>query len=453
MLYHCGFCCRGHAAMGSQGRSGLASRPGRRRRMLLAGLILAGVQAMAETPPTLVVTIHPLLLMAADIAGGVDQGVQLERLIPPHRSPHDYQLPPSRRLVLARADAVVWMGPRLESGLARLLQRLGERGQTLAADVDPHSEADAHDWLDPLAAAAMARRLGALLAQLDERQGDAYRQRAEELALALERSHEAWQYRLQAMQGIRYWVSHDAYGQFEQRYGRGHQARVALSPERPPGAGTARAAAAGVAPCGGRTATGRGAGPGSGAEPRGLAVPPAGHARDPLLGQPRCLRPVRAALRAESSGHGGAQPRAAPGCQSCAGPAEAASCRRGGLRLHRALVSPSRADSPAVCAPDPTGRAGSAGGGPPGRRFYLSGVLGRLCRALCELCRDSSSDRGRWIERPERPGRMLRAAGRTRPVAPRGRQCGHGVPDTAWISSYIASIRSFSIRSSSCWSS
>lgn len=222
--------------MGSQGRSGLASRPGRRRRMLLAGLILAGVQAMAATPPTLVVTIHPLLLMATDIAGGVDQGVQLERLIPPHRSPHDYQLPPSRRLVLARADAVVWMGPRLESGLARLLQRLGERGQTLAADVDPHSEADAHDWLDPLAAAAMARRLGALLAQLDERQGDAYRQRAEELALALERSHEAWQYRLQAMQGIRYWVSHDAYGQFEQRYGLSHQAMVALSPERPPGA-------------------------------------------------------------------------------------------------------------------------------------------------------------------------------------------------------------------------
>lgn len=193
-------------------------------------------------PPVLVVTIQPLYLLAAEIAG---DEVRVQRLVPPHRSPHDYRLLPSQRLQLAGADAIAWMGPQLETGLATLLQEPGlgvpvhalSQVQQLPEEGHAAHDADAHDWLDPLAAAELAYRLATILTGLDPAHELLYQQRAGHIATALEASYRMWLPRLEAMRSRHYWVAHDAYGQFEARFGLQHSAMIAISPDRPPGAG------------------------------------------------------------------------------------------------------------------------------------------------------------------------------------------------------------------------
>lgn len=215
--------------------------------LYVCSLIVGSPVALAD-PPRLVVSIQPLYLLAVEVAG---DGVDVQRLIPPQMSPHDYRPLPSQRVQLSRADAIIWMGPELETGFAGILRHESGLPVYSLAALDGHLArtrvgivshaghdhgADAHDWLDPRAAAAMARRLAEILEGLDPAGGEVYRQRAEHLAAALLGLEQNLLPLLAPMHQRRYWVTHDAYGHFEARYGFRHSAIVAISPERQPGA-------------------------------------------------------------------------------------------------------------------------------------------------------------------------------------------------------------------------
>lgn len=199
---------------------------------VLCALLLTGTCGAA---PLVVTTIHPLHLLVSEVAA---PEMRVEGLIPSGYSPHDYQLRPSQRMQLTRADVVFWMGPALETGLASLLS-----DSVLQAPVHALAErawdsgGDAHDWLDPRAAGVLAEQIAAILGRLDPDQAGVYRERARQLKLQLSDLEEELAELLRPMQQRRYWVAHDAYGQFEARFGLQHAAVVAPSPERVPGAG------------------------------------------------------------------------------------------------------------------------------------------------------------------------------------------------------------------------
>ncbi|NBV44384.1 MAG: manganese transporter [Planctomycetia bacterium] len=168
--------------------------------------------------------------MAADIARSVcGDRCGVECLLAPGIDPHSYRATPRDADRLARADAVVASGLRLEGRLADLLDRLGRRtpvvsiGAGLPADrlieagqgiPDPHVWFDAELWSH--APAVVAERL----AVLDPGGAEGYRARAAERAARLREAHGEARRRLATIPSTRRVLvtAHDAFRYFGRAY-------------------------------------------------------------------------------------------------------------------------------------------------------------------------------------------------------------------------------------------
>ncbi|MET0378024.1 MAG: zinc ABC transporter substrate-binding protein [Spongiibacteraceae bacterium] len=217
------------------------------RKLIAAWCLFLGVgSAIAAEPPLRVLTtIKPLQLIALAVTGG-DPDVQVDVLLAPQSSPHDYQLKPSDREKIAVADAIFWVGPGLELFLERVLTSAGD-ARAVALQPDGSHHDDAHIWMEPMAAAEIADQLVAHLAQLRPQQAAVWRRNAADLRrrlTALDREL-AIVLRVQSPQG--YLVSHDAFARFESRYGLRHVAALSDGEERPPGPRRIAAIKAGIA--------------------------------------------------------------------------------------------------------------------------------------------------------------------------------------------------------------
>ncbi|MCK9563710.1 MAG: metal ABC transporter substrate-binding protein, partial [Bacteroidales bacterium] len=73
--------------------------------------------------PQVAVSIRPLAMIVRELVG---DGVEIHQLIDAGQDPHHGALQPSRRLLLDEADLVIWVGPGLESSLARPLANFAE---------------------------------------------------------------------------------------------------------------------------------------------------------------------------------------------------------------------------------------------------------------------------------------------------------------------------------------
>jgi zinc transport system substrate-binding protein len=154
------------------------------------GLCLLPQPLRAETP-RVVVTIPPIHALVAAVMDG--RGTP-ELLLRGAASPHAVALRPSQARMLEQAELVVWVGPSLESFLARPLTRLSQRAQLVGLlelegltllpprhggawdgeDNAHHDHAaaetaavDPHLWLDPRNAKAIAQAVAGALAALD----------------------------------------------------------------------------------------------------------------------------------------------------------------------------------------------------------------------------------------------------------------------------------------------
>lgn len=185
--------------------------------------------SLAAAPLRVLASIKPLQLLAVAVGGNQ---VDVQVLLDPRGSPHDYQLRPSDRARLDGADIVFWVGPRLEHFLQPALKVASGRTAAVALD---DGLADPHLWMDPIAMQAAAHRMAAAYAQLRPADADIFNANAARISAELAREDQRLRTLFVGAGPLRgYIVEHDAYQRFESRYGLAHLAAITDSADLPP---------------------------------------------------------------------------------------------------------------------------------------------------------------------------------------------------------------------------
>ncbi len=221
---------------------------------LRSSLALAGVAFLLAAPTEaklqVLASIKPLALIAQEVAG---DRADVITLLPITASPHDYPLKMSDHKRLRSADVVLWVGPELESFLARPLGNLpatrlitsyqltGLYWPEPAMDDHHHSNhahvgKDPHLWLDPRNAVLISRALAARLAQLRPESAAIFHANAEHFASSVELLDQQLARQLAPVKEVGFAVYHEGYAHFVGRYGLHQVAYVTYTPERRPGA-------------------------------------------------------------------------------------------------------------------------------------------------------------------------------------------------------------------------
>jgi zinc transport system substrate-binding protein len=197
-------------------------------------LLVSGRLCASEPQLRVLTTVKPLQLIAAEITGDAQQ---VDVLLDPRMSPHDYQLRPSDRSKLERADVIFWVGPALEIFLQPVLSSLPQRIKIVSLQQETAAVGDPHLWMDPLLAAAIGRKMADVLGVLAPTRSEVLHANAARLEEALvaenKRLHQQFE-NIKSPAG--YLVAHDAYGRFEARYNLKHLAALTDMADLPPSA-------------------------------------------------------------------------------------------------------------------------------------------------------------------------------------------------------------------------
>lgn len=211
----------------------------KRRRLaaVVAVLSLAAVQAQAA-PPKTVASIRPLHALVAGVMDGV---AEPKLLLGGTASPHSASLRPSQATALADADLIFWLGPELELFLERPLASLASGARvirlgSLPGVRRPAGPADAHLWLDPANAQAIAAAAARHLGELDPGNRATYEANATALAARLDGLDDDMRTVLAPVAERPFAVYHDAYRHLQAAYGLNSIGALVLDPERRPGA-------------------------------------------------------------------------------------------------------------------------------------------------------------------------------------------------------------------------
>lgn len=181
----------------------------------LLTLLLASPVICAKA--LIVTSIRPLTMIIEAIAG---DHVEVHQLLPDTEEPHHYSLRISDKLVLNKADLVVWVGPGLEAFLLRAVNNLNPEKVLTAsslADIKLARSGDANDphiWLNPDNGIVIATEVSNWIAAHypDLRaQMLAGQQRFRTQTLG---SSELASQRLMPLRDLKVLVDHDAFGHF-----------------------------------------------------------------------------------------------------------------------------------------------------------------------------------------------------------------------------------------------
>lgn len=231
---------------------------------LVAGLLTLAIGVQADAPlnvrstpeeatikpPRVVATIKPLQLIAQAITAGVSD---VEVLLPPGASPHDYSLKPSERSRLDAAALVLWVGPDMEVFLDRILGRIqdqrvlammplaGIRHLTQEPEhghKHAHGDQDPHIWLSTDNALVMARAIYDRLVQLDGTPANQtrYRENLGRFERQLRQANEDNRKKLSSVRQQPFFVFHDAYRHLQASYDLNIAGAFTLNPQQQPGA-------------------------------------------------------------------------------------------------------------------------------------------------------------------------------------------------------------------------
>ncbi|PUA28632.1 MAG: zinc ABC transporter substrate-binding protein [Cellvibrio sp. 79] len=224
-------------------------------RVFLAGLIVMLGQCLplaAMAKPQILASIKPLALIAQEVVG---DNAHIETLLPTTASPHDYPLKMSDHRHLRDADLVLWVGPELESFLARSLANIPPAKVMATYDLpdlhwpentvesDGHQHAnhqhtggDPHLWLDPRNAQVIARALAARMIAIDPQSARVYQANAERFIARIQQLDLQLNQQLAPIKSKGFAVYHEGYSHFVSRYGLHQVGYVTYAPERRPGA-------------------------------------------------------------------------------------------------------------------------------------------------------------------------------------------------------------------------
>lgn len=245
--------------------------------LLSSVLLFAALTVPAHAEVRVLTSIKPLQLIAAAVQDGAGTP---DVLLPPGASPHHYALRPSDVRRVAEADLLYWIGPDLEAFLPRVLE--SRRAPTLAVQElpalhlrrfgaehrhmdeghdgdeehaggehhDEHADADdtghdqahrpgtldAHLWLLPANARAIATRMAADLAKADPANAARYQANLAAFEQRLSAADGRLKARLAPLKDKPFFVFHEAFDYFEEAYGLRHAGVFALGAEVQPGA-------------------------------------------------------------------------------------------------------------------------------------------------------------------------------------------------------------------------
>lgn len=221
-------------------------------RLFFAVLCLLGLP-LAQAQVQIVTSIKPLQLIASAIQG--EQG-QVHNLLPAGASPHSFSLRPSDRKLLANADLFYWIGADMENFLVDIARQNPASSRSLQHGEDmlilhysaQHSHAhehdhhhqpgaiDAHLWLAPANALAIARQITADLSQLDQPHADYYQRNLQEFSARLEQADQQIRLLLAPVRQRTFFVFHESLNYFEHSYDLQHAGVFAINAETQPGA-------------------------------------------------------------------------------------------------------------------------------------------------------------------------------------------------------------------------
>jgi zinc transport system substrate-binding protein len=253
------------------------------RGMVKAALLAFGLAgAMAPPAPakdglSVVVTIKPIHSLAVAVMEGAGTPTLL---LKGASSPHAYALRPSEARSLSTADIIIRVSDNLESFLDKPLASLSAHAKVITLSDSPgikllpvresgtfephdhgdhdagaghaHEEHDAHLWLSPDNAAAIADQLAAVFAKAEPDHAALFKANAAKLKQRLAALDAELARAVAPVKGKTFIVFHDAYQYFEQHFGLEAAGSITISPERQPGAARLKAIRAKIA--GARTA-------------------------------------------------------------------------------------------------------------------------------------------------------------------------------------------------------
>ncbi|MDQ1362632.1 MAG: zinc transport system substrate-binding protein [Pseudomonadota bacterium] len=217
-------------------------------------LILKSGVAAAATPQILV-TLKPLHSLVSGLSHGISQP---SLLLDDMQSPHDYQLKPSDRRLLASANIIIYASDNIESFMQPLSSSLGSR-QLIALDTLPgmpllparSTDADHHDnhradydghiWLSPLNARIIVQQLAEMLVQYDPANRNKYFSNRDHLLQRLNTLEKKIDQQLLPVRNQPFLQFHDALQYFERDFSLNHGVTVTSGAEHAPGARHIRA--------------------------------------------------------------------------------------------------------------------------------------------------------------------------------------------------------------------
>lgn len=243
--------------------------------VLLASTLFSVSTATAQAELRVVASIKPVHSLVAAIMQGVDKpGL----IVQGAGSPHAYALKPSQARQLQNADLVFWVGHQMEAFLEKPLEAIATRAKSVelidaddlvklelreggafdehdhekktedvhedhghektAHDKDVHErgEFNAHVWLDPVNAKVWVHEIEEALAKADPANASRYEANAMSVMNKLDTLVGEVTAQLAPVKAKSFVVFHDAYQNFEQRFGLSAVGSITVSPEVLPGA-------------------------------------------------------------------------------------------------------------------------------------------------------------------------------------------------------------------------
>ncbi|AXY01591.1 zinc ABC transporter substrate-binding protein ZnuA [Vibrio alfacsensis] len=219
-----------------------------KRTIILAVSVMLALPAHAVTVLT---SIKPIQMITTELTDGVTTP---DVLLQNNASPHDYALRPSDVKKVASADLVIWFGHDLEPFLEKVVTdrdntltlsqipdlSLREFGSEHDHDHDGHHHGthDPHFWLGIAPVEQVANVIANKLAEVDPRNANVYAKNLQKFKEQLKATDAEIKQQLTPVQNNGYFVFHDAYGYFEERYQLNQLGHFTVSPDRKPGAKT-----------------------------------------------------------------------------------------------------------------------------------------------------------------------------------------------------------------------
>ena len=230
-------------------------------RCLTLLLVSLWASAAHSEPLQVVVSIKPVHSLVAAIMGETGNPTLL---ITGGTSPHTFSLKPSHAVALANADLVVWIGPEFERFLDAPLSNLAANTRSLplmhlenmtrlhtrkggiwstahthggdAHEGPDHETTDPHIWLDIPNAIIMAGAIEKALSEIYPDHAATFVRNTEKLGMALNNLDAEIASQTAPVATLPFFVFHDAYQYFENRYHLSPLGAVTVSPDIRPGA-------------------------------------------------------------------------------------------------------------------------------------------------------------------------------------------------------------------------